>query len=46
MLLYNLQDGTPLHIAFETGNDDIIRTLILNGADLNVPGYVSIIQKC
>ena len=48
MLLYNLQNGTPLRIAFENGNDDIIHTLILYGADLNVPsfGFVSIIQKC
>ena len=47
MLLYNLQDGTPLRIAIENGNDDIIHTLVLYGADFNCPsfGFVSIIQK-
>ena len=42
-LLYNLQDGTPLCIAVENGNNDIVQILLLNGADPNVTfDYVSI----
>ena len=45
MLLYNLQDGTPLRIAVENNNNDIVQILLLNRADPNISfGYVSIIH--
>ena len=46
MLLYlQYENKTPLDIAIENGNNDIVQILLLNEADPNVTfGFVSIIH--